>query len=556
MWPQRLPREIQENPFRKAERDVYAKLASELDEKWIVFYSRPWLGLNQSGEEVDGEADFIVAHPDRGLLAIEVKGGGIDWDPMLDRWTSTGARGWVSVIKDPVAQARSAKHQIVKKLKESPHWKARWFRIRHGVIFPNCSVPNKALGPDRPRKLFCDTDEFKHSLGSWIEQRFAVPDPEDPSSTGGGLDVDGVRALEKLLADPIRLHGKLSSFAADDDRALGLLTQQQFHILELMEDHNRQAIRGAAGTGKTVLAMESARRRANAGDRVVLLCYNNGLANKLRRELEGSNIQSYSFHQLCRTAIELAGLEIPECDEGSLYYSVLPELLDTALGRLPSFRFEAVIVDEAQDFRPHWWPAIDSLLTDPATGRLQVFYDSNQRVYHDLSAIPVDTQSAPFRLTLNLRNTREIHRLAIRFYDGIDVRANDITGANPEFVEVTNPGSLPMVVERTVRHLVEVEGFARDDIAVLAANRQIVLGIVPNGSIAGYPVKSCVEYREDAVTVDTIRRFKGLESIVVVLLVTSELFSRDELPYVALSRPRSYVVCVGEGRLLDLLRDR
>src|SRR4051812_19515940 len=125
MWPRRLPREVRDKPFRRAECRVYERLEVGLDARWAAFYSRPWLGLTSTGEEVDGEADFIVAHPDEGCIALEVKGGRIDYDPREEKWTSTDRYDVERKIKNPVGQARTAKHQILQKLQESSHWRPR-----------------------------------------------------------------------------------------------------------------------------------------------------------------------------------------------------------------------------------------------------------------------------------------------------------------------------------------------------------------------------------------------------------------------------------------------
>ena len=80
MWPAVLPRQVRESSLRAAEVRVYDLLAEKLGSGWTVFYSRPWLGLTPSGEEKDGECDFVVMHPAHGYIAIEVKGGGISHD--------------------------------------------------------------------------------------------------------------------------------------------------------------------------------------------------------------------------------------------------------------------------------------------------------------------------------------------------------------------------------------------------------------------------------------------------------------------------------------------
>lgn len=75
LWPRKLPRSVLDDPRRRAEVRVYNRLAEVLNDTFHVFYSSPWLGTDRLGNEKDGECDFLVAHPDHGILAIEVKGG-------------------------------------------------------------------------------------------------------------------------------------------------------------------------------------------------------------------------------------------------------------------------------------------------------------------------------------------------------------------------------------------------------------------------------------------------------------------------------------------------
>src|SRR4051812_23513832 len=99
MWPRKLPPDVLRNKLRSAERETYERLKSTLDDTFTVFYSRPWLGLTPTGEEVDGECDFVVAHAKSGLLTIEVKGGAIAYDPAKERWTSKDRWGLTHNIR-------------------------------------------------------------------------------------------------------------------------------------------------------------------------------------------------------------------------------------------------------------------------------------------------------------------------------------------------------------------------------------------------------------------------------------------------------------------------
>ena len=121
MFPERLPREVLVDLTRSAEVQVYNALKEQLDDKYHVFYASPWLGTNPDGSEIDGEADFLVTHPEKGMLVIEVKGGRVEID-RNDNWTSTDRYDIKREVKNPVSQARKSKYNLLEKLKKSPHW--------------------------------------------------------------------------------------------------------------------------------------------------------------------------------------------------------------------------------------------------------------------------------------------------------------------------------------------------------------------------------------------------------------------------------------------------
>jgi hypothetical protein len=150
MFPAPLPARAIEDPFRSAERRVYEALAATLPKATTVFYGAAWLGRKGGGAPVDGEADFIVADPDEGLLVLEVKGGGIARDGSTGRWLSRDRAGRVHLIKDPLDQAVQTKHALLRKLRDLPGFPA-WVDAGHGVVLPDSRPPPRSSGRRRPR---------------------------------------------------------------------------------------------------------------------------------------------------------------------------------------------------------------------------------------------------------------------------------------------------------------------------------------------------------------------------------------------------------------------
>ena len=358
MWPKALPQEVLRNTLRSTECEVYRRLETELDHRFVVFYSRPWLGLTPAGEEIDGECDFVVAHPELGLLTLEVKGGAVSYDPTMNKWSSVDRWKVRHSIRNPVHQARASKHQILKKLAESMHWRPRRISAVHGVVLPHSAKPPNDLGADRPREIFCFLEDFESDLGGWIKARMGQ-EPE-PGAREEPLGADGIRALEKLLAQPFQLRTPLGHLLGKDDKELELLTQQQFYILAAIEGIQRAAVCGGAGTGKTVLAIEEAKRCVDRGMRTLFTCYNRALAADVTRRVGvvGGLTVSH-FHELSAHMASKAGVHIPRnLSQERLFAESLPEALMQAIDRQPQQRFDAIIVDEGQDFLPLWWSAM------------------------------------------------------------------------------------------------------------------------------------------------------------------------------------------------------
>lgn len=554
MWPRRIPHEVEKNVLRRAECEVYRRLQSELDDTFTVFYSRPWLGIKPDGEEIDGECDFVIAHPDLGFLAIEVKGGGISYDPRMDVWTSKNKWGIRVRIKNPVAQARGSKYRILDKLQLCPGWQPRRIRARHAVIFPDSERPDKDLGADMPLHLFCFYDDFRGDLHGWVLKRFG--DPPDAHGKEQPLGHEGVLILENLLARPFQLHVPLGRMLEQDDRELQILTTQQFHLLRAIEALDRVAISGGAGTGKTVLALEEARRCTLKGLRTLYTCFNSPLAEEVkRRTVSISGLDVFAFHECCLGFIKKAKIPVPDnLPPAVLCRDIYPELLFKALCDRKFEGYNAIIVDEGQDFYSSWWPALECLFAGPGARILRVFYDSNQKVYENLLKLPANLALSPIKLTCNMRNTQNIHTASQQYYEGHFVEALGPEGKSVEWLSCSTESSvLQRAVEKVTRLTVH-EKVAPKDIAVLFSDESSIRKSVFLRGIGGIPSSRCERPVEGSVIVDTVSRFKGLESRVVVIVLDRELVLSTEMLYVASTRARTLLIVIGLEKDLNHAR--
>ncbi len=543
MYPRPLPDSVRQDPRRSAEVRTWEALDT-LDDDFACFWSVRWQSRDPRAAARDGEADFVVAHPRMGLLVLEVKGGRIGRDG--DWWYSIDREGVRHGIQDPAEQARRNRYHLMDKLREFPGWAGRTLRAGHGVVLPDCRVEG-ALALDLPREIVLAHDDLVR-LRQRIPELFRHYTREGDDTPG--LGADGVDLLARTMARTFALRSPLGAELAEDDRRILTLTEQQLDVLDLLSCNRRVVVRGAAGTGKTVLAAEKAKRLALEGFRVLLTCFNHPLADLLAASLRGvAGVTVATFNTLCHDLAVEAGLPVDEHVQGraeqqEFFRCVHPELLMKALDRMPERRFDAIVVDEAQDFWEEWWVPLGLCLADPDHGILYAFLDANQRVYRRPQGLPDGAVETV--LTKNLRNTRLIHAEAGRYYQGAPTVAVGPEGREVERVPIPEGSTLVRELSRVLHRLIRDEGIPPGDIAILTGRALSHGGLDAVDRIGAFPVT-----RDPAaagfVVVQSVHRFKGLERPVVILADLESLAApfADQVMYVGLTRARGHVVVVG-----------
>ncbi len=304
----------------------------------------------------------------------------------------------------------------------------------------------------------------------------------------------------------------------EEDKTIVELTQDQAWVLGFVTHRKRAAITGPAGCGKTMLAVELAKRLAAAGHRTLLTCFNRRLAEYLQESTEGvAGLDVCHFHQLCVRLASEAGLEVPEAsDEGSreFFEQKLPELLEEAARTLGP-RYDAIVVDEAQDFRDRWWPALLALHRDPDEGMLYLFADDNQNLYGG-AALPLDAEHLCPPLPANLRNTKAIGEFVSIFYKGERKPATKgPAGRVPEILGYKDDDDLAHLLTVVLTNLVEEEDIPLEDIVVLTAPGKDKSRLRKRERLNGFRLSEEVE--PGTVLTSSVHGFKGLERPVVIL---------------------------------------
>lgn len=530
-----MPRLIPEQPTftTESEQAVWERLRDGLGDDDVLITN-----LRLTDETKDHEVDIVVLMPDIGIVALEVKGGSVWWD---DGWRIK-RRGRDAVIH-PVDQARDGKYALRAYVERDERWGSRT-RVAwaHAVVTPYSEFDADFALTDLPRWSLHDTKDQGHLVGRLRQNAQKMTHGQRVATA------DDVDAIADILTG--RLPTSYDIRAEADERAsvADRLTLEQATILQVTRLLHRVEVRGGAGSGKTVLALQQAKELTRGGQdrksqRVALLCYSIGLAEHLKREVatwRHGHRPAFvgTFHDFGRQW----GAADGDRQDSEFWEERLPAEMAALAADLPDGKkFDAVIVDEAQDFADSWWTPVLRALRDEEEGGLYVYSDENQRIFARFGRPPVAL--VPLVLDHNLRNTKQIHesfgplapsRMYSRGGEGPSVRFVDVAeedpldvaddqvdqlldaGWDPQHVALLTTGHRhPIQVERTDFH--DQDGYWRT-------------------------------YWDDDVFYGHVLGCKGLERRAVVLCLNED-GSRDrarERLYVGMSRATDELVVVGD----------
>jgi len=284
---------------------------------------------------------------------------------------------------------------------------------------------------------------------------------------------------------------------------------------------------------------------------VLLLCFNRPLADHLARHADGYDVNT--FHGLCHDLAQRARIPfaIPSDPKGQqkFWENDAPERLFEALAALPDARWDALVVDEGQDFRAHWWPVLEEALVDPGKGTLYVFHDPNQDLYG--GGPPEDLRALRYGLVVNCRNTANIARWCAEQID-IDpqLRPEAPEGVVVEEIECASDKEMVEAVRRTLHRILIEDRVASENVVVLTTRnpqRSCLAKHRQLGPAALVPPGECKSGGQVVFT--SLQRFKGLEAEFVVLcdLVAGEPTSENRHRYVGGSRAKHSLTAISRA---------
>ncbi|MEJ2387459.1 MAG: 3'-5' exonuclease [Chromatiaceae bacterium] len=571
------------------ERRLATALQSKLEDDYLLWYDVP---IGGSGFH----PDFVILHPRRGLLVLEVKDWLLDNICSIDktRVTLLTNRG-VKIVTNPFEQARAYAQAIANLLERDPqlvepegaaHRGRLIFPWSYGVVLSRIArrqFESTNLGEVLPpSRVICqdeltaavDAEQFQERL--W--QMF-------PWAFGRVLSLPQIDRIRWHLFPEIRIEqGDL--FAAGDPAEalpdiLRLMDLQQEQLARSLGDGHR-VIHGVAGSGKTMILVYRCLHLARVlAKPILILCYNKALASHLTELLRdkgiGDRVQVRNFHGWCRDQLVHYHVPLPPEQDRDAYVAALVDRLADAVERsqVPAGQYGAVLIDEGHDFRPEWL-TLAARMVDPDTRSLLLLYDDAQNIYgshrrrFSFRSVGIDAQGRTTILRLNYRNTAEVLEVAYTFAkdllspseaddDGVPLLAPesaDRHGPPPKIIRrPTFKQELQYIVEQF--RALKADGASWADMAVVYRSRFMGEAAVSALRMAGIPVNWLVgrarrapqAAERDAVTIVTFHSSKGLEFPIVAIpgvgylpYANDDLAEEVRLAYVAMTRAMDRLV--------------
>jgi len=544
-----------------AEERVFGSIMLQLPEQVTLIHSMKYFDSDR-----EYEIDFLIGHPDFGIAVLEVKGSDL-------KYSNTG---WQQYNR---AEHRWYPKDIRKQLGTNKRWIVNMLIERFGDLIP--PVSGFLVTPDT---AFRNTD----NVGGFARRSIV-----DSTQVDNLWEIVSSRLADKLT-EPRFAYGSIwtwkeqieyirdqfhtyhdtyeEQIRSTQERGLAIesLSKNQVALLDFMGDNSRMLVRGGPGSGKTVLAIEQAARLSAAGKKTGLLCYNIGLSQHLIRATASlPKNQRLGFTGSLEDLIEKWNIQLPPVPETRAardrhYRKEVPRVILEEIKDLPEEeKFDAWIVDEAQELHRGHWNVLRASLKDPENGIIHAFGDKDQEIFQRDEESQNEEEwhnripwfYARGSLRRNLRNSRVIARLLAELSSRAAEPAGLFEGFMPEYVLVPDDRDIHDVSDSYVDHLLTNYPWDAEHILVLNIGDKSPrhLSALKRGKIKYWErfIKPIDAFHSNVSVI------KGLERPVVVLVFDEfvEGSNVQQQLYVGLSRALDDVVLIGKQKELDQLGD-
>jgi hypothetical protein len=543
------PSHIDASTKSPGEIEIFNRLKNDPGtDNWVVLHS---LDIAEHQSQIAGELDFVVIIPGKGVLCLEVKAtsrirreNGL-WYYGKD--VHGDARG-------PFKQASEGMHSLRKKVVErvpalskvffwsavilpyihfddkSPEWH-EWQIIDKGK-FTGRSISTNLLHVINQAR-----DYLENSPGvKWFNPREVAPSLEQ------------CQTLTRMLRPSFEYYESPSSRISRRQEELRKYTEDQYEAIDAMVGNPRVIFQGPAGTGKTLLALEAARRSTEAGKKTLLICYNKLLGMWIKNEVQG--IENLTIGTLHSYMLTVAGAKVPDDASADFWSEELPNLALERLVDVGCSQFDQVIIDEAQDLlRDLYLDFLDlSIKGGISAGNWYFFGDfEKQAIYESSDIVSAQLEKRfvgvpRYSLRTNCRNSPRIaamvHILGGLSPDYTKIRRPD-NQIEPKIIVVTSPAHEISQISTLLTQLVDSDKYTLQEIVILfphSEQESIVQSLPDEWASRISPLRAGI--KPNKLHYGTIHSYKGLEAPVVILTGIEDVseFNAQALFYTGITR--------------------
>ncbi len=530
------------------ERRVFRLIEEETPAGWVGLHH---VGVPRHPYKPIGEIDFIVIS-DLGVFSLEVKGGPVG---CRDGVWYAGKR---DLRESPFMQVGGASAALRNETRE-----IQPYLSGYGCVFPDCvfSVESEEVLPE------VVYDESDHAAGfrAYIERLAEFWRSRYPKAKP--LDANAVARVQKALRPDFDLVESVMPSVREAKRSLVAYTDQQRRAISGLREQDRVVVRGGAGTGKTLIAINEACRLAESGAQTLLTCYSKALAAHLEKRLDQTNLTVEHSDKLITRLIKEGGTEgmVPDDASDEDRFEVHRPLAAMEAASLLQLAesYDALVIDEGQDLLTEGrLDVLGCLLRGGMrAGSWRVFWDQQQAILlgadanlkhlHDYESYPLD---------INCRNTREIAE-QVRYLSGIGTDEVAFT-EGPKTVdrEWSDRKGQSKAARACIKDWLD-QGVPPEAITILSPRRFASSAAASDLGIGVRIRDRSGEPPEDepgVIPFSTIQSFKGLESDAVLLADVDDLDTNTArgLLYVGASRARTLLAVLRAQETTPTFIDR
>ena len=529
---------------------------------WTVLHS---VNIANHVSQSQGEADFIVVIPDEGIYVLEVKGGGVS---RIDgKWVSRDRYGINNPIKNPIEEANNAMYSIKNHVKnETSLYDLRSTLFGFGVVFPNITYHGKVKNIEIADEEVADIDDVMtpENMKEYL-LRLAAYWKNQAKYNYNLPTVKQCESIVNLIRPNIDGTVSLKSLIHNTENQIIELTKEQQVIFDSGDENDKLVIRGCAGSGKTILAINIANTKVEQGERVGLFCYNRKLAEYLKSHTNlGESFVCDSFTEYMESVVEKAGKQTDKdlTEKDKYYEETLPELFREAFKELKMEPFDMLILDEAQDLiTDKYLEAMDTVLKGGLKeGNWRFFMDAErQNIFrHNVDendVLNLIKKHAGYysksRLDKNCRNSEAILEKINQVFGTMTERAIKFDRGAEVSVKSYRTTDQADILESVLKKLFD-EGIEEKQIVILSP---VIYSHSVASRITEFPITTNPD-EHGKVLFSTIQGYKGLESEVVILTDIDELSKENYKRnlYVGMTRAKSVLFILASEKAARILR--